>query len=438
MNVTVFGTGYVGLVTGTCLAEMGNDVVCEDINAERISGLRAGKVPFFEPGLADLLRRNVEARRLRFCTDPREALADAQVAFICVGTPADEHGAAHLGGVLAVAEDLGRYGHDGLVVAVKSTVPVGTCDRVRLAICERLKQDGRSGEIHVASNPEFLKEGAAVQDFMRPDRIVFGTDHVMAERVLRALYHSFVLNGHAVLAMDVRSAEMTKYAANAMLAARVSLMNEIALLCEVAGADVMAVRKGVAADTRIGGAFLYPGVGYGGSCFPKDVRALSHYGIEHDCPTHILQAVDRVNQHQKIYLANKVIRVLGDIYGRQIGLWGLSFKPETDDVREAPALAMIKRLTDAGAEVVAYDPQGTANAQSAINGNPRVRFAASAYEAAAGCEAIVVVTEWREFRSPNFDRLKALMRRPLIFDGRNLYDPEQLRREGFEYYGIGR
>jgi UDPglucose 6-dehydrogenase len=439
MRLTVIGTGYVGLVTGTGFAEIGNDVVCHDIDGAKIERLRAGELPIYEPGLAELVRRNLRDARLRFTTDLADAVAEAEVCIIAVGTPGDNDGSADRRYVLEAVASMARVMRGPLVVVIKSTVPVGTCHRLRDVISEVLRERGVTHAFDVVSNPEFLKEGKAVEDFMRPDRIVVGADAPRAREVMRQIYAPFLRNGHPLLFMDVPSAEMTKYAANVMLATRISLMNELAQLCDKVGADIMQVRQGIGTDRRIGMDFLYPGIGYGGSCFPKDVRALARLAVEADLPADILDAVDRVNRHQKLVIANRVIaRFGGDVRGRRFALWGLAFKANTDDVREAPALAILKRLTDAGAEIVAFDPEAGANARRALADDPRVRLTATAYDALAGADALILATEWSQFRRPDFARVKALLKSPIVFDGRNQYEPDELQRLGLEYHCIGR
>jgi UDPglucose 6-dehydrogenase len=414
---------------------MGNDVTCVDIDEEKVVGLTRCELPIYEPGLAGIVRRNLRDQRLSFTTDLAVALDNAAVCFIAVGTPPDEDGSADRRHVMGAARAIAETHRGPLVVAVKSTVPVGTCDAVEALIRER----ATNHEVHVVSNPEFLKEGKAVDDFMRPDRIVVGAAAERAANIMRRLYEPFVRSGHPVLFMDRRSAEMAKYAANAMLATRISLMNEIAQICDKIGADIRDVRRGIGADPRIGNAFLYPGAGYGGSCFPKDVKALSSMAVESDCPADILDAVEKVNRHQKMLLANRVIAHFGgEVRDRRIALWGLSFKPMTDDIRDAPALTIIKRLTDAGATVCAHDPEAMLNAKRALAHNPKAEFAPTPYTAAEGADALVLVTEWGAFRSPDFHRLKAAMRSPVVFDGRNLYDPKEMREFGFIYSCIGR
>ena len=432
MKVAVIGTGYVGLVVGACLAETGNDVICADVSEEKISQLSAGTIPIYEPGLKPLVLRNLEKQRLRFTTDVGLAVEASDVVFIAVGTPPDEDGSADLQQVLEVAGTIGDHMNGPKVVITKSTVPVGTAERVRSAIAERTRE-----RFHVCSNPEFLKEGAAVDDFMKPDRVVVGVDSPEAAEVVGELYAPFVRTGNPLLFMDIPSAEMTKYAANAMLATRISFMNQIAELCEQVGADVMLVRKGIGSDSRIGPAFLFPGPGYGGSCFPKDVKALVRAGEDHGVSLGVLQAVEAANARQKRRLFEKLRAALdGDMRGRTIAVWGLAFKAETDDMRESPAVDLIEALLEAGAAVHAHDPQATGSARALFG--ERIDYAEHAYDSLAGADALVIVTEWLEFRNPDFGRIKAALRRPLIVDGRNLYDPAKMAALGFTYLGIGR
>jgi len=436
MKVTTIGTGYVGLVTGACLAEMGNHVVCLDVNAEKIAVLRAGGIPIHEPGLQEIVHRNAEAGRLEFTTDPAHAVAHGTMLFIAVGTPPDEDGSADLQYVLAAARSVGRLMTDYKVVVDKSTVPVGTADKVRAAIAEELAARSVKVDYAVVSNPEFLKEGTAVEDFLKPDRVVIGTDDPKVEEVMRKLYEPFVRTGKPILVMDPASAELSKYAANAMLAARISFMNEIANYCDRVGADVRHVRMGMGTDSRIGSSFLFPGVGYGGSCFPKDVKALIRMGQDAGVSLNVVEATERTNEAQKAVLVPRVAAHLGGLKGKRIAIWGLAFKPRTDDMREAPAIAVIDALLKEGAEVTAYDPKAETSAREVFG--DRVTFCGRAYEAVAGADALVVVTEWNEFREPDFAKIRTLMRKPAIFDGRNIYDPRLLRELGFHYEGIGR
>jgi UDPglucose 6-dehydrogenase len=439
VKISVVGTGYVGLVSGACLAEVGNDVLCLDLDARKIKILNDGGIPIYEPGLLEMVQRNRKAGRLAFTTDIKEAVAFGTVQFIAVGTPPSEDGSADLQHVVAAARNIGRHMNDYRVVVDKSTVPVGTADKVRAAISEELKQRGADVGFSVVSNPEFLKEGAAVEDFMRPDRIVVGCDDERAMSIMRNLYAPFQRNHERVIAMDVRSAELTKYAANAMLATRISFMNEIANLAERLGADVECVRRGIGADPRIGYHFLYPGVGYGGSCFPKDVQALTRTAGEAGMKLLILDAVEEANALQKQVLPQKIVKRFGtDLKGLNFALWGLAFKPNTDDMREAPSRVLVAELLSRGASVTAYDPVAMPEAKHIYAAESRVRFAESPMVAAEGADALAIVTEWKEFRSPDFQRLKTLLRTPAIFDGRNLYDPAEVRQNGLEYYPIGR
>jgi UDPglucose 6-dehydrogenase len=440
MKITVVGTGYVGLVTGACLAEMGNHVVCLDIDERKIRMLKEGGIPIHEPGLEQIVQRNAAAGRLQFTTDVAAAVAHGTLQFIGVGTPPDEDGSADLQYVLAAATNIGRHMTDYKVIVDKSTVPVGTADKVRDAVRAALSARGLAGmEFAVVSNPEFLKEGAAVEDCMRPDRIVVGADDERAILLMRALYTPFMRNHDRLQLMDVRSAEFTKYAANAMLATRISFMNELALLAERVGADIEMVRKGIGSDPRIGTHFLYPGTGYGGSCFPKDVKALIHTGQEQGLPLGVLQAVEAANERQKHVLVDKIVARFGaDLGGRTLALWGLAFKPNTDDMREAPSRVIVHELTRRGARVQAYDPVAMEEAARVMEGTPHLHFAHSQEEALAGADALVLVTEWKEFRNPDFDAIKATLKTPVIFDGRNIYDPALMRLHGIEYQGIGR
>jgi UDPglucose 6-dehydrogenase len=439
VKITMIGTGYVGLVTGACFAEVGNDVLCLDVDAHKIAVLNAGGVPIHEPGLEAMIVRNAAAGRLSFTTDIDAAIAHGVVQFIAVGTPPDEDGSADMQYVLAAARNIGTRMTEYKIVVDKSTVPVGTADRVREAIAVALAARGADLPFAMVSNPEFLKEGAAVEDFMRPDRVVIGADDERAIAAMRAIYAPFQRNHERLLVMDVRSAELTKYAANAMLATRISFMNELANLADSLGADIEHVRQGIGSDPRIGYHFLYPGVGYGGSCFPKDVKALQHTATELGRPLRILDAVEAVNDAQKLRLVEKIVARLGEnLAGRTFALWGLAFKPNTDDMREAPAREIVAALTARGARVVAYDPVAMAEAKRAIGDLPHLSYANSPMAALAGADALIVVTEWQEFRSPDFDAIRAQLKEPLLFDGRNLYDPAQVRGAGLEYFAIGR
>jgi UDPglucose 6-dehydrogenase len=439
MKITMIGTGYVGLVTGACMAEVGNDVLCFDVDAAKIGVLQSGGVPIHEPGLPEMIGRNVAAGRLRFTTDADAAVAHGMLQFIAVGTPPDEDGSADMQYVLAAARGIGKRMSDYKVIVDKSTVPVGTADRVREVIGEELAARGARIPFAVVSNPEFLKEGAAVEDFMRPDRIVVGADDEKAIALLRAIYAPFQRSHERLLVMDVRSAELTKYAANAMLATRISFMNELANLAEALGADIEQVRQGIGSDPRIGYHFLYPGAGYGGSCFPKDVRALQFTAQQHKRPLHILHAVEAVNEAQKRRLIVKITERFGEkLAGRKFALWGLAFKPNTDDMREAPSQTILRGLIELGAKVVAYDPVAMSEAKRVLGQLPGVSYASSPLDATSDGDALVVITEWQEFRSPDFAELKRRLKTPIIFDGRNLYDPEQVRAAGLEYFGVGR
>ena len=439
MKITMIGTGYVGLVTGACLAEVGNDVVGLDVDAHKIAILQEGGVPIHEPGLPEMIARNVKAGRLKFTTDLDAAVAHGMLQFIAVGTPPDEDGSADMRHVLAAAQSIGERMNDYKVIIDKSTVPVGTADRVRETIAAALAQRGAKVPFAVVSNPEFLKEGAAVDDFMKPDRVVIGADDERAISLLRAVYAPFQRNHQRLLVMDVRSAELTKYAANAMLATRISFMNEMANLADELGADVEHVRQGIGSDPRIGYQFLYPGAGYGGSCFPKDVKALQFTASRHGRPLQILAAVEAVNEAQKLRLVEKITaRFGGSLKGAVFAVWGLAFKANTDDMREAPSQSIIGALIAEGATVVAYDPVAMTEARRVLGEQSALTYARSPMEAARGADALVVVTEWKEFRSPDFAELKRALRQPLIFDGRNLFDPAQVRGAGFEYFGIGR
>ncbi len=437
MKITIIGTGYVGLVSGTCFAETGITVNCVDIDKEKIDKLNRGKVPIYEPGLEDMIAINVEKKRLFFSTNLKESLTDCDAAFIAVGTPPGEDGSADLSYVLSVARDIGRYMKKYLLVVNKSTVPIGTSTRVREAVKEGLKIQGIDHEFDVASNPEFLKEGAAISDFLKPDRIVVGVDSERAEKIMQRLYKPFLLNGHPLLFMDIPSAEMTKYAANAMLATKISFMNDIANLCEIVGADVNNVRKGIGSDSRIGTKFIYAGAGYGGSCFPKDVKALIKTSDEHHHSLEILKAVERVNENQKLVLPSKIRKhFVKGLKGKKIAVWGLSFKPKTDDMREAPSLVLIEELLKEGAIVSAYDPVASEEASHTL-GN-RIGYAHDMYEALIDADALVIITEWPEFRVPNYKVMEKLMSEKLIFDGRNIYEPSEMMEYGYTYYSIGR
>ena len=439
MKVTVVGTGYVGLVTGACLSEMGNHVVCLDVDERKIRILNDGGIPIHEPGLKEMVQRNVAAGRLQFTTDIPAAVAHGTLQFIGVGTPPEEDGSADMQYVLAAATSIGRHMTDYKVIVDKSTVPVGTADRVREAVRAALEARGLDMDFAVVSNPEFLKEGAAVEDCMRPDRIIVGAEDERAILLMRALYTPFMRNHDRLQLMDLRSAEFTKYAANAMLATRISFMNELALLAEKVGADIEQVRKGIGSDPRIGTHFLYPGTGYGGSCFPKDVKALIHIGGENGLALGVLQAVEAANERQKHVLVDKITRRFGqDLSGRTFALWGLAFKPNTDDMREAPSRVIVQELSRRGAALRAYDPVAMEEAGRVMKDTPGLTLVNHQADALLGADALVVITEWKEFRNPDFDHIKATLKQPLVFDGRNIYDPALMRSLGVEYHGIGR
>ena len=439
MRLTIFGSGYVGLVQGACMAETGNHVVCVDIDEDKIARLNNGEVPIYEPGLEDYIERNMKAGRLEFTTDVQKGVDHGLFQFIAVGTPPDEDGSADLQHVLAVARSIGSHMKDYRIIVDKSTVPVGTADKVRDAVRGELDARGATLEFDVVSNPEFLKEGAAINDFMKPERIIIGTDNPRTTELLRALYSPFNRNHDRVIAMDIRSAELTKYAANAMLATKIRFMNEVANIAERMGADIENVRVGIDSDPRIGYHFIYPGAGYGGSCFPKDVQALGRSARAVGYEAELLEAVEAVNYRQKTRLFEKISRHFdGDLAGRTIALWGLAFKPRTDDMREAPSRVLMEALWEAGATVRAYDPEAMDEARRIYPDQAGLVFCESAYAALDGADALAIVTEWQEFRSPDFDRIKDELTEPVIFDGRNLYEPELMRTLGLTYYAIGR
>ena len=437
MKIAIVGTGYVGLVTGTCFAEMGTEVFCVDVNTEKIENLKKGIIPIYEPGLEEMVHRNQQAGRLSFTTDLTECLDEVEVLFSAVGTPPDEDGSADLKYVLEVARTVGRNIKKHILVVTKSTVPVGTAKKVRQAIQEELDKRGVQIEFDVASNPEFLKEGAAISDFMSPDRVVVGVESERAEELMTRLYRPFLLNNFRVIFMDVPSAEMTKYAANAMLATRISFMNDVANLCEIVGADINMVRKGIGSDNRIGNRFLYAGIGYGGSCFPKDVKALINTAKLNNYPMRILQAVEEVNNEQKSLLFRKLEKHFnGNLKGKRVAIWGLAFKPETDDMREAPSLVLIEKLLAAGCEVYAYDPVAVEETKRRIGDS--IHYAKDIYDAVVDADALMLVTEWKEFRMPSWSAVKKLMATPLVLDGRNIYDIKEMEGNGFVYHCIGR
>ncbi len=436
MKIAIVGSGYVGLVTGACFSEVGINVTCVDIDKKKIENLNNGIIPIFEPGLEDMINRNVKKQRLSFTTDIREAIKDCEVIFIAVGTPPDEDGSADLKYVLSVARDCGRNMNDYMLIVTKSTVPVGTSEKVRKAAQEELDKRNVNIQFDVASNPEFLKEGAAIDDFLKPDRIVIGLESPRAEELMKTLYKPFTLNGHPLIFMDITSAEMTKYAANSMLAAKISFMNDIANLCEIVGADINLVRKGIGSDSRIGNKFIYPGIGYGGSCFPKDVQALIRTAGEYNYELRVLKAVEAVNKDQKMVIYNKIMNYFdGDIQGKTIAIWGLSFKPQTDDMREAPSLVIVNMLLEAGANVKAYDPVAMKEARHHFG--ETISYVEDQYEALIDADCLAILTEWPEFRVPNFKIIKKLLTNAVIFDGRNIYDKVEMSRYGFNYYCIG-
>lgn len=437
MKIAIVGTGYVGLVTGTCFSEMGVDVTCVDVQESKIESLKKGIIPIYEPGLEDMVHRNYNAGRLKFTTDLRECLDDVEVVFSAVGTPPDEDGSADLKYVLEVARTIGRNMNKYILVVTKSTVPVGTAQKVKATIQEELSKRGVQLDFDVASNPEFLKEGNAVDDFMKPDRVVVGVESDRAKGVMERLYKPFMLNNYRLIFTDIPSAEMIKYAANSMLATRISFMNDIANLCELVGADVNMVRKGIGADSRIGSKFLYPGCGYGGSCFPKDVKALIKTAEKNGYSMRVLKAVEEVNETQKGILFDKLMKYFnGDIKGKRIAMWGLAFKPETDDMREAPALVLIDKLTEAGAQVKAYDPIAMNECKRRIG--DKISYASDMYDAVLDADALLMVTEWKEFRLPSWGVLKKTMKQAVVIDGRNIYDKNELQEQGFSYLCIGK
>jgi UDPglucose 6-dehydrogenase len=439
MKLAVIGSGYVGLTSGACFADMGNHVICVDKDARKVDMLLNGEIPIFEPGLENMVHRNVAAGRLSFSTVIEQAVKESQVLFIAVGTPPEEDGSADLSHVLDAAAEIAEYIDDYKIIVDKSTVPVGTADRVQARIQEVLNKRGVQHKFDVVSNPEFLKEGAALDDFMKPDRVVIGTDSEKAAQIMRTLYAPFCRTHDRVIVMSIRSAEMTKYAANALLATKISFINEISRLCDAYGADVEEVRNGIGSDSRIGYKFIYPGVGYGGSCFPKDIKALIHMSTEVSCDSRILQAVEEVNKDQKRLLVQKVIKHFGtDLAGKTFAIWGLAFKPQTDDMREAPSIVIINALLELGARVKAYDPVAMHEAGRIFGDTPGISLCNDEYEALKDADGMLLITEWRQFRYPDFKRIKGEMKEPVIFDGRNQYDPQALRDMGFSYYGIGR
>ncbi|MCX6239379.1 MAG: UDP-glucose/GDP-mannose dehydrogenase family protein [Bacteroidia bacterium] len=436
MKVAIVGSGYVGLVTGTCFAEVGIEVMCVDVDAKKIENLKNGIIPIYEPGLEAMVHRNMSKGRLQFTTDIAEALKDCEVLFTAVGTPPGKDGSADLQYVLSVARDCGKNMKDYLLIVTKSTVPVGTAQKVKKVLQEELDKRGVNIPFDVASNPEFLKEGAAIEDFLKPDRIVVGLDSPRAEELMKSLYKPFTLNGHPIIFMDITSAEMTKYAANSMLATKISFMNDIANLCEIVGADINMVRKGIGSDSRIGNKFIYPGIGYGGSCFPKDVKALIHTGQQFNYDLRVLKAVEAVNLDQKSVLVYKILKYFnGDIKDKTIAIWGLSFKPQTDDMREAPSLVIINKLLEDGAKVKAYDPVAMKEAKHILGDS--ITYADDQYDALIDADCLLLVTEWPEFKVPNFNIIRKLLNKPVIFDGRNIYETDEMKRKGFDYFCIG-
>jgi UDPglucose 6-dehydrogenase len=440
MNITVIGSGYVGLVSGTCFAEMGNNVTCVDIDSVKIEKLNQGIIPIFEPGLETMVLKNVKNKNLLFTTELHEALQNSEIAFIAVGTPMGDDGSADLQYVLAVAESIGQSMQKRLIVVDKSTVPIGTADKVKMTIQKELDIRNSDLQFAMVSNPEFLKEGAAIADFMKPDRVVIGTDSDYAKEKMKQLYHPFCMISDLFISMDIRSAEMTKYAANTMLATKISFMNEIANICERVGADANQVRIGIGSDQRIGYSFIYPGAGYGGSCFPKDVKALTKIATEYGYNAQLITSVEKVNDAQKLVIAQKIVKRFGeDLTGFSFGIWGLSFKPGTDDMREAPAIYVIQELVNRGAIIKAYDPKAIDEAKEHyLKGIKNVTYADSKYDVLQDSDALVLLTEWKEFRSPDFEEIKAQLKTPIIFDGRNQYNTFSLEQQGFEYYQIGK
>ena len=440
MNIVVIGTGYVGLVSGTCFSEMGNKVTCVDIDQLKIENLNKGIIPIYEPGLDAMVLKNVQNHNLFFTTDIESCIKDAEIVFIAVGTPMGDDGSADLQYVLSVAKSIGKVMHKRIVVVDKSTVPIGTADKVKATIQNELNERNLSIKFDVVSNPEFLKEGAAITDFMKPDRVIIGADSDFAIEKMKQLYNPFCMDHDRFIAMDIRSAEMTKYAANAMLATKISFINEIANICEKVGANANQVRIGIGSDSRIGYSFIYPGAGYGGSCFPKDVKALRKIAEEHNYNPKLITSVEEVNNAQKLVIAEKIVKQFGqDLTGRVFAIWGLAFKPGTDDMREAPSIYIIKELVKRGAKIKAYDPKAIDEAQSCyLNDVPNITYVKSKYEALENADALVLLTEWKEFRSPDFGEIKTQLKRPVIFDGRNQYNAFNLEEKGFEYFQIGK
>ncbi len=437
MKISIFGTGYVGLVTGACFAELGNHVLCCDIDPEKIAKLKKGEVPFYEPGLAEIVERNIREQRLLFSTSPEEAASYGELLFIAVGTPSKTDGEADLQYVYNVAETIGNViTENDRIVVTKSTVPIGTSDEVKKIIQDAITKRNARINFAVVNNPEFLREGKAVEDFMVPDRVVVGVEESWAKEILTTLYAPLTKNGHPIFFMDTRSSEMTKYASNTLIAARISLINEIAQICELVGADIESVRAAMGADKRIGSQYLYPGVGYGGSCFPKDVQALAFLAKKNNHPATLVEAIETVNEAQKKAFASKIIKNIGAVSGKTVAVWGLSFKPKTDDMRSAPSVDVINILIAQGAKITAYDPVAIQAAQKVFGG--KISYATEMYDALKGADCLVVFTEWSQFKEPDFENMKKLLKQPLVFDGRNIYDPERMKELGFVYYGIGR
>lgn len=437
MKISIVGTGYVGLVTGTCFADTGVNVTCVDIDEKKINNLKKGIVPIYEPGLETMIKNNVEKSRLHFSTSLKDSLDQAEVIFIAVGTPPGEDGSADLTHVIAVASEIGKHLTQSIVVVTKSTVPIGTAEKVRAAVKAELDKRNVDIPFYVASNPEFLKEGNAIDDFLKPDRIVVGTDSEEAEKVIRRLYKPFLLNNHPILFMDIPSAELTKYAANSMLATKISFMNDMANLCELVGADVNMVRKGIGSDSRIGNKFIYPGIGYGGSCFPKDVKAIIRTAKTYNYPLRLLEAVENINEDQKRIIAAKVKNYFNnDVKGKTFALWGLSFKPNTDDMREAPSIIIVRELIEAGAKIKAYDPVAMKEAKKELGSS--ITFGQDPYDVLIDADGLLLLTEWPEFRIPNYNVMSKLMNHKVVFDGRNIYDMNEMNEHGFDYFGIGR
>lgn len=438
MKISIIGTGYVGLVSGTCFSEMGNDVICADINSEKVEQLKNGIIPIYEPTLEELVKRNYKEERLFFTSNIKEAIEKSLIIFIAVDTPSQEDGSPNLKRVESVSRDIGKYINSYKIIVNKSTVPVGTADFVRNIILEEMEKREENIEFDMVSNPEFLKEGTAIEDFMKPDRVVIGTDNVRTAEIMKELYSPFVRNDNPIITMDIKSAEMTKYAANAFLATKISFINEIANLCEALGADVANVKKGMASDSRIGGQFLFPGLGYGGSCLPKDVKIINNSAKESDYKATIFETVNTINDKQKTIIVDKILKYFKDKKDLTIGIWGLSFKPQTDDIREAPSIIIIKKLIENGFKIKAYDPEAIENVKKLLGENDNISYFENMYDALDGVDAMLLVTEWMQFRRPDFEKMKKLMKNPLIFDGRNQYEPTNMRKIGFSYYCIGR